>query len=512
VSKRNGRISCAASVDIGTQGTKAALLTPDGNVLTSAFVPSRLIRRSGGEVEQRPDDMLREFAEALAACTAARPDAAIEAVALSGQMAGILGIDAAGEAATPYDSWLDTRCESQFERVRALGERAVIAETGCPITYAHGPKTLWWKHERPDVYARIAKFVAPTAYVAGRLTGGGADEAYIDYTHLHFSGFADAASGGWSASLLRELDVEPSKLPRIVSPWDRVGGMTAEWAAACGLREGTPVLAGCGDTAASTLGAGIVRPGMLFDVAGTASVLACCVDAYKPDTERKTLMFARSVIPGLWAPLAYINGGGQCIAWFKDQLAGGEGGGGFDFEALNRGAEAWAPGCDGLHFVPHFGGRVCPNNPLLRGAWVGLNWSHDKFAMYRSILESIAYEYQIYLDILKGALPDVRFDEVRVVGGGAKGAAFNRIKADVLGVPYATLREADTGHLGNLLIAGYALGWHGDFAAEAGRLVAVRERFEPDAEANRAYASPKRRYPALLEKVSELQGMLKELG
>ncbi|HZG76490.1 MAG TPA: FGGY family carbohydrate kinase, partial [Paenibacillus sp.] len=237
---RNGNIPCVASVDIGTQGTKAALLTRGGDVLASAFVPSNLIRRSGGEVEQRPDDMLRECAGALAACTAARPDAAVEAVALSGQMAGVMGIDAAGDAATPYDSWLDTRCESQFERIRALGEAAVIAETGCPITYAHGPKALWWQRERPDVYARIAKFVVPTAYVAGRWTGGSAEDAYIDYTHLHFSGFADAASGGWSAALLSELKVEPSKLPRIVSPWDRVGGMTAAWADACGLREGTP--------------------------------------------------------------------------------------------------------------------------------------------------------------------------------------------------------------------------------------------------------------------------------
>ncbi|WP_158299526.1 xylulokinase [Paenibacillus antri] len=509
MTERNGNIPCVASVDIGTQGTKAALLTRRGDILASAFVPSKLIRGSGGQVEQRPDDMLQEFVEAVAACAAKRPDAAVEAVALSGQMAGVMGIDARGEAATPYDSWLDTRCESQFDRIKALGEAAVIAETGCPITYAHGPKTLWWKRERPDAYRAIAKFVVPTAYVAGRLTDAKADDAYIDYTHLHFSGFADAAAGGWSASLLRELDVEPSKLPRVVSPWDRVGGLTARWADACGLREGTPVLAGCGDTAASTLGAGIVRPGMLFDVAGTASVLACCVDAYRPDTEHKTLMFARSVVPGLWAPLAYINGGGQCIAWFRDQLKS-EAGGGPAFDDLNRGAEAWAPGCDGLHFVPHFGGRVCPNNALLRGAWAGLNWGHDKYAMYRSILESIAYEYQIYLDILADSLPGVRFDEVRVVGGGAKGATFNKIKANVLGVPYATLRESDTGHLGNLLIAGYALGWHDDFAGEADRLVAVRERFEPEADAVRAYLEPKRRYPALLEKIAELQSLLKE--
>ncbi|HZG56720.1 xylulokinase [Paenibacillus sp.] len=502
--RKDRRTPCVVSLDIGTQGAKAAALTRDGGILAEAFVSSKLIRGAGGLVEQRPDDLLGDAVSAIAQCVAALPPGSeASAVALSGQMAGTMGVGSDGEAVTPYDSWLDTRCEAYFDAIKSLGESAVIAETGCPVTYAHGPKTLWWKHERPETYARIAKFVVPTAYVAGRLTGAGADGAYIDTTHLHFSGFADTAAGRWSDGLLSALGVEAEKMPRIVEPWERIGGLTARMAEACGLPAGTPVLAGCGDTAASTLGAGIVRPGMLFDVAGTASVLACCVDDFRPDTEHKTLITARSVVPGLWAPLAYINGGGQCIAWFRDQLR--QDGAGPNFDELNRGAASMAPGADGLFFVPHFGGRVCPNNPLLRGAWIGLNWSHDKYGMYRSILESIAYEYQFYLGIVASSLPGARFDEVRVVGGGAKGALFNQIKADVLGIPYAPLRHADTGHLGNLLVAGYALGWHDDFAAEADRLIGTFGRFEPNPEAHRAYEAPKRAYPRLLEGLTELQ-------
>ena len=59
---------------------------------------------------------------------------------------------------------------------------------------------------------------------------------------------------------------------------------------------------------------------MLFDVAGTASVLAGCTDEFVADTTNRALLTMRSVIPGLWNPLAYIGGGGFALRWFRDQF------------------------------------------------------------------------------------------------------------------------------------------------------------------------------------------------
>ncbi len=87
-----------------------------------------------------------------------------------------------------------------------------------------------------------------------------------------------------------------------------------------GLTPGIPIAAGAGDTAANALGAGIVEPGMVFDVAGTAAVLASCTDAFVADTKHRALLTMRSVIPGLWNPLAYIGGGGLALRWFRDQF------------------------------------------------------------------------------------------------------------------------------------------------------------------------------------------------
>lgn len=131
---------------------------------------------------------------------------------------------------------------------------------------------------------------------------------------------------------------------RILSPYDVVGGLTKAAAEACGLRAGTPITAGCGDSAASSLGAGITEPGILYDVAGTASIFSACTDLFAPDTENRTVLYAHSVIRDLWIPLAYISGGGLCLRWFRDTFLGASAPSGYGLlEQEAAGVEPAAP-------------------------------------------------------------------------------------------------------------------------------------------------------------------------
>lgn len=493
------------SADVGTQGTKAAVIDEKGGIRASAFRAARLIRSGGGSVEQHPEDLFRETAEAVkeALARADIPAEQIAALALDGQMAGILGIDKDWNPVTPYDSWLDTRCASVIPEIKAWGEEELIAITGCPVTYAHGPKLLWWKKERPDGYRQAAKFIVPAVYVAGRLAGLKAEDAFIDHTYLHFTGFADTQAGEWSDTLLHAFGMEQSKLPRIVRPWDLIGAVTPESAALTGLPAGTPIAAGCGDTAACALGAGLVVPGRLLDVAGTASVLACCVDRYAPDSEHKTLLYARSVLPGLFTPLAYIGGGGECIDWYR-RLAGGSSEAEAGYAGLNREGELADPGSGGLLFIPHFGGRACPNDNRMQGGWLGLHRGHSRGALYRAILESVAYEYAGYLRILERTAGPQAWTETVAVGGGTASALFNRIKADVLGLPYITLRNQETALTANALIAGFAVGSVNDLAEAAQKQAVRRNEYRPDPGLKERYAAYAARYHTAVTGLSAL--------
>src|SRR5690606_38680896 len=136
-----------------------------------------------------------------------------------------------------------------------------------------------------------------------------------------------------------------------------------------------------------------------------------------------------------WNPLAYIAGGGLALRWFRDNFYSNNTGTDEDaYAQMGAMAEAIAPGADGLYFSPHLNGRICPALPQMRGAWVGFTWAHTQAHFYRAILEGVAFEYAYYLRILRELLPGLALDEARVIGGGARSAVWNQIKADVLGV------------------------------------------------------------------------------
>jgi len=498
-------------IDIGTQGTKTCLYDVEGNAIASSFEPSQLISPKPGVVEQDPEEIYQSVVNTIRAVITETEGAyqGIEAIGIDSQMSGIMGIDDEWKAATPYDSWLDTRCEKYIKMMKSSDEDEIIRITGCPPTYHHGPKILWWKYERPDIYQKIAKFVIPAAYIAGRLAGLKAENAYIDYTNIHFSGFADTDKMQWSHKLLDRFGVDVKKMPRITEPWEVIGYLTNDESKKIGLRSGIPIVAGCGDQAATSLGAGVVRKGIAFDVAGTASVFSCCVDSFKPDVQNKTLISARSVIKDLWVPLAYINGGGLCLKWFRDRLTGSKGE--INYSQLDSEASNIDPGSNGLLFNPHFGGRVCPNDPGVRGSWIGLNWGHSRAHMFRSIMESIAYEYYTYLHIVNELFGDMQFTRVISIGGGAKSNLFCSIKSNVLRIPYAILKSGDTATLGSALVAGYGVGIFGDLAFVAENFTRVEETIDYDCEIHSKYLGYVDLYKKIFIALNEVYSSLESL-
>jgi len=343
----------------------------------------------------------------------------------------------------------------------------------------------------------------PVCYAAGRMAGLKGDDAYIDYTHLNFASFCDTVKLIWDPELVALFDVPLDKMPRIVSPWEIIGRLTAAAARDCDLREGTPIAAGCGDQAAGLLGAAMVEPGVVLDVAGTASVFSICTDRYVPDVRHKTLFTAHLVPPDLWYALGYINGGGLNLRWFRDEIAREENAqaaaSGRNIYALFDEAASKIPaGSDSLLFLPHLGGSVCPSRPDLRGLWLGLTWSHTRPHLYRAMLEAVAYEYATYMAIEKSLLPDLHFREARVIGGGAVSRFWNQIKADVLGLPYVQLNREEYAVQGAAIVAGYAVGVFSDLKATARQFVQETGRIQPRMESHKAYKPFVELYASLL--------------
>ena len=497
-------------IDLGTMGTKAALYDLEGNVLADAYEESILRYPRVGWVEQEMDEIYQSALNCISAVLqkSGIDSSGVQAIAFSSQMSGIGMINRDWKPVARYDSWLDTRCELSLPEMEPYS-RKITAISGCPPTYAHAAKKIWWKRCQPTLFGQTAKYIVPLAYVAGKMAGLKAEEAYIDRTCLHFSGLSDTISDKWSAELLELFGLPEEKMPRIVSPTEIIGAVTKEAATLTGLIEGTPIAAGAGDQAAASIGVGAVTPGDIFDSAGTASVLSFCVDQFKPDLEHQVVLASHGVQPGTFYALSFINGGGLNLRWFRDNFGGVEK---KQAEEMNKDiyqifdemAKQVPPGAGQSLFIPHLQGRVLPPDSSLRGLWAGFTWAHSRGYLFRAILEAVAYEYAYYLEIEQKLHPSLNFKEVRAIGGGSSSKLWNQIKSDVLNLPYCRVNRSEVGTWGCAVIAGVAVGVFPDLAATAKKYTTITERVEPRPAYHQFYRPYAKLYRNVLEQYSEL--------
>lgn len=497
-------------VDIGTTGTKTGIYDREGRLVGEAFEESILIYPRPGEVEQDPEDIFRSVVNTVKAAmthSGLTPDR-IAALALDGQMAGIMAIDASWQPVTHYDSWLDTRCAPWLDELRPH-EQDIIRTCGMALAFNHAPKILYWR-DRPEVWAKIHSFIQPAAYAAGRLAGLSGNDAFMDRTYLVFSGFGSSERSVWNEELLSRFGLTTEKLPRIVEPWDIIGTVQPDWAAALGVDAGTPIAAGCGDQSANVLGGGLVDPGVVFDTSGTAAVFATVIDTFGTDTTYRCLMTCPHVVPGLYFPMAYVAGGGLNLRWFRDEVsprekAEWEAAGINPYDALAAAAADSPPGAEKLIFLPHLSGRNTPNDPDMRGAFLGLTWRHGKGHMVRSIMESIAFEYAFYLRAVREIAPGYDPTFAVNIGGGARSPVLRQIKADALGLDYHTQNREEFGTLGAAIIAGHAVGLFPDLRETARRFAGPSKlAATARAEVTRAYAPYIDSYIDAMETLSPL--------
>lgn len=496
-------------VDIGTQGAKTALFADDGTCLAQAFRPSKLHQPQPGVVEEDPELQFDSVCRTIRQCmnSAKIAKETVVGIGIDGQMAGVIGVGKDGRNVTPYDSWLDTRCAPYIKEMEQAAGEQIVTQAGCSPSFNHGPKTLWWMRERKSVYRTIAAFVQPGGYAAMRLCGLDSSKAFIDKTYLHFSGFADNRHSRWDTELCRQFGLDATKLPTIVDPSSIIGELTAEAARKCGLRAGVPVVAGCGDTAASFLACGATTEGVGVDVAGTASVFAMTTAEFRPDTNNRMLACGQSAVPGLWHPYAYINGGGMNLEWFRREMANRGRTSGDDlmtFDELNELAETIESDASLPIFVPHLCGRVCPAQPNMRGAWIGLTWAHTLACLYRAALEGVALEYAVYKRGLLTLYEGLKIKELRVTGGGEQSTLWNQLKADAMQTPMRRVARSEGAPLGAAMLAGYGVGLLRSLPLAARQWITLGEATRPQRTLAKLYAERVARYEALLEHLNNI--------
>ncbi len=469
--------------DIGGSGTKTMLFDLGGEIVCTSFKETKLYHPEAGATIQLVDELMASVVTTIRECLYKSNinKKNVEGIIFDGQQSGLMWIDQDYNAVSEYDSWIDMRCGKYVpEMIKECGD-IILNKTGTNVGIVHGPKILWWKNERPEIYKKAYKMVLIATYIGGKFANLNGKDAYYENTTLGFSGIADIEKCQWDREICESTGIDIEKLPEITEPEKIIGKLCSYYAMLLELTEGIPVISGGGDFPCAGVGAGILNDNQLGDIAGTASIVFVAKDSWKPDPSG-VLRVLKSPVKNIWYTFGFTTGGGG-IRWFRDNF--------FNsnveeniYDKLSESCKDIPSGCSGLGFYPYIGGTQ--PNPDYRGAWIGIDFSHSPEHFYKSILEGIAYEYKGYLEEMKNLLI-AKPTEMRIIGGGSASIIWNQIKANVLGLPCLLLSQQECSLLGSAIIAGYALGYYESIDSKAKELNKTRCKINPEPEKSQIY-------------------------
>ncbi len=475
-------------IDVGTTAVKGLAIDRSGDVLARAEASYPLSTPRPGWAEQNPADWWKAAEGVLRELQASAASPA--GIGLSGQMHGLVVLDADDEVLRPAILWNDQRTGPECAEIeRTVGLERLIELTGNrALPGFTAPKLLWLRRHEPDVYARIARVLLPKDYVRLRLTGQHA----TDVSDASGTLLLDVAHRRWSDELLETLDLDPAWLPpALESP--ALSGETAD---------GVPVAAGAGDQAAGAVGVGVDRRGPVSVVMGTSGVVFAALNEFAADRHARVHAFCHA-IPDTWHAMGVMLSAAGSLRWLRDVVDSGA-----DYDSLVAQAGSWPPGAEGLTFLPYLAGERTPHvDPDARGAFVGLSVRHDRGALVRAVLEGVAFGLRDSLDLVSelGGQPGLG----RVSGGGARSDLWLRIVASALELPLQRVAVDEGAAFGAALLAGVAAGVFSDVHEAVAATVRLGDTIEPVPEWVEVYDEQRQRYRALypaLEAVADQTG------
>ena len=429
------------------------------------------------------------------------PASDVEAIGLTGQMHGLVLLDAADRVLRPAILWNDQRTAAECDVIReTVGPDRLISITGNDaVTGLTAPKLVWVRDHEPEVWRQVAHVLLPKDYVRLKLTGDHALDKADGAGTLLF----DLAARDWSPVMLDSLRIDPAWLPPTYEGPAVTGTITAEAAAATGLRAGTPVVAGGGDQAANAVGVGVVSPGTMALSLGTSGVVFAATDQPLYDPLGRVHAFCHA-LPDRWHMMSVMLSAAGSLRWFRDALAPG-----VEFADLVASAAEIPAGSDGLLFLPYLSGERSPYpDPLARGAFVGLTLAHDRRHMTRAVLEGVAFGLRDGLDLMTAAgMPAP--SQIRASGGGTASALWCQILADVLDAEIATVDTTEGAAYGAALLAAVSAGWRPTVEAIVADVVHASPVAAPGpaaAASEAAHATYRDLYPALAPSFRRLSG------
>ena len=501
--------------DFGTSSVKTCLFDIDSkiNLVESESAGYGLYVSEDGGAEQDTEEWwaaLQHTTQGVLKKSGIRPED-IEAVAFCSQMQGSIFVDKEGNALRRPMNCMDQRAVKEFKEgigsglIKVDGLNLFKIARNLRVNYA-GPgspkdpvwKYQWVKHNEPEIYKKIYKWLDVNDYLITRLTGRFVRTADTAFATLLY----DTRKGkeGWNKGLLKMYKVDPKHMPEIVDSTDIVGKVTQKAATELGLAAGTPVFAGGGDLSFVNIGAGSTNVGDTHIYVGTSGWVSTFLDYQTVDLNNR-ITGVLSAVPGYFNYFSELETAGKCYEWAVKHLAVDEMGiysnknsiiEDFEnksislYDYISEEIKKSPAGANGVIFTPWLQGNRCPfDDTNAAGMFFNIKIKNNEIDMIRAVLEGICYHLRWLLECEMKKVKTS--DSIRFVGGGALSEQTCQMLADITGRTIETVANTqDVGAIGTALVV--AAGVKGEDVLElAKRLVKVERVYVPNPEHKAVY-------------------------
>lgn len=483
------------TIDLGTSGPKAAVVSDDGSLVGAARASVRTDFGPAGQAEQDAELVWRAtLTAARDALAAAGTPSSIVAVVASAQYSSIVPVRQDCTPVAPMITWMDQRASPRrLKRLPGYPRLGNASPALIRSLRVHGLAPLesgmslnhmrWFRFARPALYEQTASFLEPVDYLTARLTGRATANQCSSFMQM-LADNRNVPSSGWHHELVKATMVDADKLPEWVPVGSVVANMLPPVADAIGLSPDTPVLSGINDTQAGGVAAGAFSGTHAGLAVGTSAVIVTHMAKKKVNPLRS--LFTMPSPLGEAHMLSAENGvAGVAVDHFLDNVVYADDPFattekvGDRYRAFNEVAATSRPGAGGVLFLPWLRGSLAPKaDGRMRGGFLNVGLETSRSDLARAVLEGVA----LNLRWLQGGVEqfvDRRISHYVFYGGGARSTLWSGVMADVLDKPVHRL--ADPGFANSIGTAVFGFDRLGLVdASELTRHLAVSDVVEPD--------------------------------
>jgi xylulokinase len=484
---------CLIGLDVGTTGCKATLFSEDGRLIAQSYREYPLYHPRPSWSEEEPGDVWRGVVEAIKEVIVKTGVQAEEVKALS--------VSAQGEAFMPLDrelnplyrcitTWDDRAVKQHDDLLRLIDRVELFKITGHPSSPVYTLfKLIWFKQSKPDIYEKTWKFLLWEDYINMILCGVPA----IDYSLASRTMLFDIRRLNWSHEILELSGLDIDKLPEPYPSSMVVGEVSQEASRETGLARGTLVVTGGHDQACGTLGVGAVNPGATYVATGTVESIVAPLHAPLLQREIIPMGFASycHVVSNRYLILGANPSAGILLRWFRDKfgekyLEESSKKGVSVYDLMMEDASKTPPGSQGLLIAPYFMGAGTPNwDTYARGLIIGLTVAHGRPEIIRAIVEGITYELRLNIETLEKF--NVKIEEIRTVGGGARSSFWLQLKADVTGKRVVVPEITEASSAGAAMLAGLGARIYGSVNEAVSKFYRESKTYQPNLKNKEVY-------------------------